>query len=56
MLTFSLSKSLSDNWFQNKLNFTIGLPQCGKSTFAQEWKDTNRVVVNGDNFRLAGYG
>jgi len=41
----------------SRLNFMIGLPRSGKSTFCNEWKAEapNRVVLTGDSFRYAIY-
>jgi len=40
-----------------KLSFCIGLPRSGKSTIAKQMreKDSNLVVLSGDNFRMALY-
>ena len=40
------------------LFYTFGLPRAGKSTFTKRWmmEKPGRVVVNGDDFRLAVYG
>jgi predicted kinase len=48
-------KVISDD---SRLYFTIGLPRSGKSTFAADWqkKFPKRVVLSGDDFRLAVYG
>ena len=37
------------------LQFTIGLPRSGKSTFANKWADEKprRVIISSDNIRLA---
>lgn len=39
----------------NKLNFTIGLPRSGKSTFCRKWKEQGRhyIVLSADDFRFA---
>jgi predicted kinase len=39
------------------LEFCIGLPRSGKSTFSKRWKaeHKNGVVLSGDSFRLAIY-
>lgn len=43
-----------------RLSFTVGLPRSGKSTFCNEWVraagERPRVIVSGDDFRLAVYG
>ncbi len=42
----------------SRLNFTIGLPRSGKSTFCRKWREggKNRVVLSGDSFRQSIYG
>lgn len=45
---------------QGRLYFTVGLPRSGKSTLCKEWvkapSDRPRVIISGDDFRLAVYG
>lgn len=40
------------------LYFTVAIPRTGKTTFANKWKKEgeNRVLVSGDEIRLAVYG
>lgn len=43
---------------KGKLNFTLGCPRCGKSTYCSEWvnEKEKRVIVCSDDIRLALHG